>query len=122
MAEEAPYGIEPFWQTPDAKGRQWLDFANDVKQGETTASPHSFNYTVPTSAATNSTITLQAQALDNQGTRGYSQFAYLTVKNDLPIATFTATVYTPQHSAPITKKMSPRSRLEACPPSGRTTR
>jgi len=29
-AEDAPYAIEAFWQTPDAKGRQWLDFANDV--------------------------------------------------------------------------------------------
>jgi methylglutamate dehydrogenase subunit C len=30
QAEDAPYAITPFWQTPDAKGRQWLDFANDV--------------------------------------------------------------------------------------------
>jgi heterotetrameric sarcosine oxidase alpha subunit len=30
QAEDAPYAIMPFWQTPDAKGRQWLDFANDV--------------------------------------------------------------------------------------------
>lgn len=29
-AEDAPYAIEAFWQTPDVDGRQWLDFANDV--------------------------------------------------------------------------------------------
>ncbi len=29
-AEDAPYTLTPFWQTPDVKGRQWLDFANDV--------------------------------------------------------------------------------------------
>ncbi len=28
-AEDAPYGIEPFWAV-DAGGRAWLDFANDV--------------------------------------------------------------------------------------------
>ncbi|NBE06376.1 sarcosine oxidase subunit alpha family protein [Paragemmobacter ruber] len=30
MAEDAPYTITPFWQTPGVEGRQWLDFANDV--------------------------------------------------------------------------------------------
>ncbi|MBC2833994.1 sarcosine oxidase subunit alpha family protein [Paragemmobacter straminiformis] len=30
QAEDAPYAITPFWQTPDVSGRQWLDFANDV--------------------------------------------------------------------------------------------
>jgi heterotetrameric sarcosine oxidase alpha subunit len=30
MAEDAPYTITPFWQTPGVDGRQWLDFANDV--------------------------------------------------------------------------------------------
>ncbi|AWB47719.1 sarcosine oxidase subunit alpha [Gemmobacter aquarius] len=30
QAEDAPYAITPFWETPDATGRQWLDFANDV--------------------------------------------------------------------------------------------
>ena len=29
-ADDRPYAITPFWQTPGAKGRQWLDFANDV--------------------------------------------------------------------------------------------
>ena len=30
QAEDTPYAITPFWETPDATGRQWLDFANDV--------------------------------------------------------------------------------------------
>ncbi len=30
LAEDAPYSLVPFWQTPDVEGRQWLDFANDV--------------------------------------------------------------------------------------------
>ncbi|MEY4871386.1 MAG: hypothetical protein RLZZ563_716 [Pseudomonadota bacterium] len=30
MAEETPYAITAFWQTPGVDGRQWLDFANDV--------------------------------------------------------------------------------------------
>ncbi|NBO21092.1 MAG: sarcosine oxidase subunit alpha, partial [Rhodobacteraceae bacterium] len=29
-ADDAPYRITAFWQTPDVAGRQWLDFANDV--------------------------------------------------------------------------------------------
>ena len=29
-AEDAPYAVEAFWQTPGVTGRQWLDFANDV--------------------------------------------------------------------------------------------
>ncbi|MEY4696318.1 MAG: hypothetical protein RIT14_746, partial [Pseudomonadota bacterium] len=30
QADDTPYAITPFWQTPDVAGRQWLDFANDV--------------------------------------------------------------------------------------------
>ncbi len=30
LAEDTPYAITPFWETEGAKGRQWLDFANDV--------------------------------------------------------------------------------------------
>lgn len=30
QAEDAPYAITPFWETPGVEGRQWLDFANDV--------------------------------------------------------------------------------------------
>ncbi|MCZ8332931.1 MAG: sarcosine oxidase subunit alpha family protein [Rhodobacteraceae bacterium] len=30
QAEDAPYAIAPFWETPGVEGRQWLDFANDV--------------------------------------------------------------------------------------------
>ena len=30
VAEDAPYAITPFWETPGVEGRQWLDFANDV--------------------------------------------------------------------------------------------
>jgi methylglutamate dehydrogenase subunit C len=30
MADDAPYAITAFWQTPGVDGRQWLDFANDV--------------------------------------------------------------------------------------------
>lgn len=29
-AEDAPYAIDAYWQTPNVSGRQWLDFANDV--------------------------------------------------------------------------------------------
>ena len=67
-------------------------FANGVKQGETTTSPHQYAYTVPASATTGSAISLQAQAVDNLGTRGFSQFATLSVLNNVPVAAFTATV------------------------------
>ncbi len=30
QADDTPYAITPFWETEGAKGRQWLDFANDV--------------------------------------------------------------------------------------------
>ena len=30
QAEDAPYAITAFWETPGVEGRQWLDFANDV--------------------------------------------------------------------------------------------
>ncbi|MFZ5445687.1 MAG: right-handed parallel beta-helix repeat-containing protein [Myxococcota bacterium] len=67
-------------------------FAAGMKVGETTASPHQFAYTVPTSAMTGSSISVQAQAVDSMGTRGFSQLATLSVQNDVPVASFTATI------------------------------
>jgi hypothetical protein len=67
-------------------------FANGTKVGETTASPHQFVYTVPTTASTGSSVSVQAQAVDSMGTRGFSQLATLSVLNDMPIANFTATI------------------------------
>ena len=67
-------------------------FADNVKQGETTASPHQMLYTVPANALTNSNIAIQAKATDNMGVVGASTFAYLAVRNDFPVARFTPTI------------------------------
>ncbi len=68
--------------------------ANGVSQSVTMAAPHQFNYVVPANAATGSTITLTAQAVDNQGIIGTSVASYLNVRNDVPNATFTAVIST----------------------------
>ena len=68
--------------------------ANGVSQNVTMTAPHQFNYLVPANAATGSTITLTAQAVDNQGVTGTSVASYLNVRNDAPNATFTAVIST----------------------------
>jgi hypothetical protein len=67
-------------------------FADGVSIGTSTATPHETNYTVPASVPTGSLIALQARATDSAGEVGSSAIAYLDIQNDLPIATFTATV------------------------------
>ncbi len=54
--------------------------------------PYEFTFTVPESAATGSTIALVAQATDSQGTEGLSPVRQLFVKNDKPVASFSAIV------------------------------
>ncbi|MDH5492910.1 MAG: right-handed parallel beta-helix repeat-containing protein, partial [Myxococcales bacterium] len=67
-------------------------YAGGVAVGMTTAAPHEFIYTVPASATTGSTLALQASAIDDAGSVGYSAFAYLDIRNDVPTASFTATI------------------------------
>ncbi len=67
-------------------------YANGVELGTTTATPHEFFYTIPANQPTNSQISIQAKAQDSLGLIGNSGLAYLDVKNDLPLATFTATI------------------------------
>ena len=67
-------------------------YANGVELGTTTATPHEFFYTIPANQPTNSQVTIQAKAQDSLGLIGNSGLAYLDVKNDAPLATFTATI------------------------------
>ncbi|MFH1810296.1 MAG: right-handed parallel beta-helix repeat-containing protein [Pseudomonadota bacterium] len=67
-------------------------YVDNVKKGETTAAPHEYFYTVPANAPTNSTQSVQAKAVDNQNVTGSSSYAYLDVKNDAPVAAFTAII------------------------------
>lgn len=67
-------------------------YANGVLLGSTTATPHEYFYTVPANHPTNSQIVIQAQATDSVGINGSSAFAYLDVRNDAPVASFTATI------------------------------
>ncbi len=67
-------------------------FANGALLGTTRTAPHALDYTVPALAATGSTITLQARAVDSSGAVGWSAVADLVVRNELPVAAFTATV------------------------------
>ncbi|MEZ4460777.1 MAG: PKD domain-containing protein [bacterium] len=67
-------------------------YANNVEVGTTTATPHEFFYTVPANHPTNTQISIQAKAQDSLGFTGSSAFAYLDVKNDAPLASFTATI------------------------------
>ena len=92
--------------------------ANGVSQAVTMAAPHEFNYVVPTNAATGSTITLTAQAVDNLGVVGTSVASYLNVRNDVPVATFTAVIstatsYTVDASA-VADTETPDASLEVC--------
>ncbi|MDP3153178.1 MAG: right-handed parallel beta-helix repeat-containing protein, partial [Archangium sp.] len=93
-------------------------FANGTKVGETTASPHQFVYAVPTGAATGSSISVQAQAVDNMGTRGFSQLATLSVRNDMPVANFTATIVNSNvvqvDASAVTDTETPAAQLEVC--------
>jgi parallel beta-helix repeat protein len=57
-----------------------------------TQAPYEFFYTVPESQPTNSVLSLQAKATDSAGSQGYSPIAALQVKNDPPVASFTAVV------------------------------
>ncbi len=54
--------------------------------------PYEFTYTVPASAATDSTIALQVRATDDQGAVGASVTRQLSVKNDAPVASFSAII------------------------------
>lgn len=67
-------------------------YANGALLGSTTSTPHEYFYTVPANHPTNTQIVLQAQATDNTGIVGSSAFAYLDVRNDAPVASFTATI------------------------------
>ncbi|MGC4116760.1 MAG: right-handed parallel beta-helix repeat-containing protein [Myxococcales bacterium] len=67
-------------------------WANGAQVGATTVAPHTFDYTVPASTPTNSTVTVQAKAKDNLAEVGVSAQAFLSVKNDKPVATFTAVI------------------------------
>ncbi|MBM4388375.1 MAG: PKD domain-containing protein, partial [Deltaproteobacteria bacterium] len=57
-----------------------------------TTAPYEFTYIVPSDAPTGSTITLQAKATDNLNSAGLSVPKNLKVKNDPPVASFTAVV------------------------------
>lgn len=67
-------------------------FADGVEFATTTSAPHEAFFTVPTTTPTDSTISLRATAEDNAGIVGSSTYAYLNVKNDVPVADFTATI------------------------------
>ena len=67
-------------------------FANGMMIGTTSAAPHELVYTVPASAVTGSSIALHATAVDNASSVGTSQTAILNVRNDAPVASFTATI------------------------------
>jgi len=67
--------------------------ADGVVQGTPdTSVPYQFTYTVPTAAVTGSTITLGARATDNQGGVGYAAARLLFVRNDPPVASFSAII------------------------------
>ena len=54
--------------------------------------PYEFTYTVPVDQPLDTTIGLQASALDSVGSTGFAQVVSLSVKNDAPVASFTAVV------------------------------
>jgi len=57
-----------------------------------TLAPYSFGYTVPEAAVTDSVQKLQVRATDNEGGVGISSVIQLFVKNDKPVASFTAVI------------------------------
>jgi hypothetical protein len=63
-----------------------------VSGNSDTSAPYEFTYTVPSSQPNNSVISLQAKAVDNLGSTGFSSIVHLNVKNDAPVASFTAVV------------------------------
>ncbi|HEY3449105.1 MAG TPA: right-handed parallel beta-helix repeat-containing protein [Myxococcales bacterium] len=67
-------------------------WASGAQVGRTTVAPHTFDYVVPGATPTNTTVTVQAKAKDNVGEVGVSAQAYLSVKNDKPVASFTAVI------------------------------
>ncbi len=67
-------------------------YANNTLIGTTTSSPHEVTYTVPTTTPTGTQIQLQARATDDAGEVGVSAYATLDVQNDVPTASFTATI------------------------------
>jgi len=56
------------------------------------AAPYEFTYQVPAQAVTGSTIDVHAKATDSAGSAGLSPISHLKVKNDPPVASFTAIV------------------------------
>lgn len=90
----------------------------EVTGSSTMAPPHEYNYVVPAGTMTGSTITLQARAEDDLGIVGVSAQAFLQVRNDLPVATFAASIsgsgqVTVDASA-ITDTETATSALEVC--------
>ena len=67
-------------------------YANNVLIGTTNTAPHEVNYTIPAATPTGQQIQLQARATDSVGEVGASQYATLDVQNDIPVASFTATI------------------------------
>ncbi len=60
--------------------------------GTDSSAPYEFSYTIPQNTPTNSTIQYYAKATDNQNSVGLSETRNLNVKNDPPVASFTAVV------------------------------
>lgn len=54
--------------------------------------PFTFSFTVPTAQATGSTVQLVLRATDDQGSVGVSSARVLSVRNDAPVASFSAIV------------------------------
>jgi len=69
----------------------WVE-ADGKSLGTDTSAPYSFSYTVPANAKTGSAIQLVAKAKDTSGSVGSSKVIKLNVKNDKPVAKFTAVV------------------------------
>ncbi len=75
------------------RGISQVDFyANGAVIDTVTAAPYETNYVVPAATPTDTSITLQAKAIDDAGEVGVSAYGYLDVRNDFPVAAFTATI------------------------------
>ena len=93
-------------------------YANNNLIGSTTVPPHEVNYVVPAATPTNTLISLQAIATDSTNEAGVSAYAYLDVRNDLPVADFTATITNTTtvtvDASSSTDTETPSAQLEVC--------
>ncbi|MFH0901439.1 MAG: hypothetical protein V2A73_12500, partial [Pseudomonadota bacterium] len=93
-------------------------YANGVLLGTTTGVPHEHFYAVPKTAATGSLIVLQAKAVDSTGASSTSGHAFLDIRNDYPLASFTATIANAKQvtvdASSSRDSETPTAKLEIC--------